>query len=298
MSTLPRLLAVGLSIAVSASLHASVQRTFVSSTGADINPCSRTAPCRNFAAAITAVSAGGEVVVLDSAGYGPFTVNKSVTVVSPPGVCAGVTSFGGPAVTVAASVTDSAALSGLTITNLAGADGILISAIGDLHVKDVTVTTIGTGVGVNMQATGGKLSLSNSLLRNNSIGVLAQASIGTTSVSISHVRSEGSGSDGFKAGPRVHMTISDSAAVDHTNGFHVAGDALTLLSASFSTASNNIEGFLAETNGTLRISNCTAVDNGVGIEQKDATVFDSLGNNFVAGNVSDFSGTINIIFPY
>ena len=57
-----------------------VQRTFVASTGADTNPCTLTLPCRGFAAAVTAVGFNGEVVVLDSAGYGAVTIDKSVTI--------------------------------------------------------------------------------------------------------------------------------------------------------------------------------------------------------------------------
>src|SRR5215472_14949697 len=61
-------------------------RTFVASTGADSNPCSRVAPCRTFQAAVNAVAPGGEVIALDSAGFGSrLDINKSVSVISPCG---------------------------------------------------------------------------------------------------------------------------------------------------------------------------------------------------------------------
>ena len=64
---------------------APAQRTFVSSGGLDTNTCLLAAPCRGFQAALLQTNAGGEIVVLDSAGYGPVTINKAV---SPPGfVC-------------------------------------------------------------------------------------------------------------------------------------------------------------------------------------------------------------------
>src|SRR5215472_18109741 len=77
------------------SASAQVQRTFVSGGGIDSNPCSRTAPCRTFTQAISQTNAGGEVYVLDSAGYGPFTITKSVAIVAPQGVTAGISVFSG-----------------------------------------------------------------------------------------------------------------------------------------------------------------------------------------------------------
>src|SRR6187401_2596973 len=61
-----------------------IQRTFVSTSGSDANPCTRTDPCRNFQAAIANTLAGGEVVALDSGGYGTFTVDKSLTIAGAP----------------------------------------------------------------------------------------------------------------------------------------------------------------------------------------------------------------------
>src|SRR6266571_7551654 len=71
------------------------QRTFVSAaSGNDANPCTRTAPCRNFQAAIAQTASGGEVIVLDSGGYGTVTINQSVSLIAPPGIYAGISVFG------------------------------------------------------------------------------------------------------------------------------------------------------------------------------------------------------------
>src|SRR2546430_17304299 len=83
------------------------QRTFVSAaTGNDANPCNRTAPCRNFAAAIAQTQPGGEVVVLDSGGYGTVTITQAVSLVAPSGVYAGITVFGGNGITINAGPSD------------------------------------------------------------------------------------------------------------------------------------------------------------------------------------------------
>jgi hypothetical protein len=56
---------------------AQANRTFVSGHGADSNPCSLVAPCRSFTQALTQTNAGGEITILDPAGYGSVTINKS-----------------------------------------------------------------------------------------------------------------------------------------------------------------------------------------------------------------------------
>src|SRR5688572_24429167 len=75
-------------------------RTWVSGSGIDNATCGRTNPCRTFGAAITAVNPGGEVVVLDSAGYGPVAITKPVSIIAPPGVHAAVAPTAGAAIEV------------------------------------------------------------------------------------------------------------------------------------------------------------------------------------------------------
>ena len=67
--------------ATAASLaHAQASRTWVSGVGDDANPCSRTAPCKTFAGAISRTAPGGEIDALDPAGYGTVTITKSITI--------------------------------------------------------------------------------------------------------------------------------------------------------------------------------------------------------------------------
>ena len=78
---------------------ATAQRTFVSAHGNDANPCSIPPPCRGFAVALTQTSVAGEIIVLDSAGYGAVAINKSVSIIAPPGVYAGISVFAGNGIT-------------------------------------------------------------------------------------------------------------------------------------------------------------------------------------------------------
>ena len=64
---------------VSALTHAQASRTWVSGVGDDVNPCSRTAPCKTFAGAISKTATNGEINCLDPGGFGAVTIIKSIT---------------------------------------------------------------------------------------------------------------------------------------------------------------------------------------------------------------------------
>src|SRR5438105_3535713 len=111
------------------------QRTFVSAaTGNDANPCTRSAPCRNFQAAIAQTASGGEVVVLDSGGYGTVTINQAVSLVAPAGVYAGISVFAGTGIYVNAGPSDVVTIRGLTLNGLGGSDGIAFFSGAALYV--------------------------------------------------------------------------------------------------------------------------------------------------------------------
>src|SRR4051794_4722594 len=73
-------IACGCLVACAATVNAQATRTWVSGVGDDVNPCSRTAPCKTFAGAISKTAEGGEIDALDPAGYGTLTVSKAMTV--------------------------------------------------------------------------------------------------------------------------------------------------------------------------------------------------------------------------
>ena len=84
---------LGATMLSAAPAYAQATRTWVSGVGDDVNPCSRTAPCKTFAGAISKTADKGEINCLDSAGYGTLTITKNITV-DCPGVMGGVLSGG------------------------------------------------------------------------------------------------------------------------------------------------------------------------------------------------------------
>ena len=144
--------ALALAALAPADAAATVQRTFVASTGNDANPCSLAQPCRGFARAITQTSPSGEVIVLDSAGYGPVTITKSVSLIAPAGIHAGITVISGDGITV--NVPNGVVvLCGLTISGQGGANGIILLAASRLRIENCVISNMGMN-GVLFSATG------------------------------------------------------------------------------------------------------------------------------------------------
>ena len=96
-------------------------RTYIASNGVDTNDGRLTTPCRSIGAALAQTNPGGEIIVLDSAGYGAATISKSVAIIAPVGVYAGITVAAGTGIDVTAGVVT---LRGLTLVGAAGAVGI------------------------------------------------------------------------------------------------------------------------------------------------------------------------------
>src|SRR5947208_5274299 len=97
-----------------APASAQATRTWVSGVGDDANPCSRTAPCKTFAGAISKTAGGGEINCIDPGGFGGVTITKSITI-SCVNVEAGVLVSGTPGITVSAGIADTVVLEGLDI---------------------------------------------------------------------------------------------------------------------------------------------------------------------------------------
>jgi nitrous oxidase accessory protein NosD len=134
-----------------AALHAQgPAKIFVASFGSDASDGSRGNPKRTFQLAHDAVAAGGQIVVLDTAGYGPVTITKSLAVTVPPGVNGFITVLGtNDGITINAAATDSVSLRGLIIEGGgAGGSGILINSAANVAVEDCTVRNFGNGIDV------------------------------------------------------------------------------------------------------------------------------------------------------
>src|SRR5436305_12383807 len=75
-----KLTVLGIFLLASVMMNAQASRTWVSGVGDDANPCSRTAPCKTFAGAISKTAVDGEIDALDPAGFGAVTITKAITI--------------------------------------------------------------------------------------------------------------------------------------------------------------------------------------------------------------------------
>ena len=194
---------------------ATAQRTFVASYGLPGNTasnCSIIKPCRAFAEAISVTTAGGEVIVLDSAGYGPVTITQSVSITAPPGVYAGISVFSGTGIIVFGAGID-VALRGLSVNGLGGATGIANVVSATLVIERCSVTGM-TAEGIFVAAPGGLLTITDTIVTNNNqkgINFSDLANPNTVSASLARVRSEYNLGSGLYVGAGARVRVQDSA---------------------------------------------------------------------------------------
>jgi hypothetical protein len=155
-----------------APAHAQATRTWVSGVGDDANPCSRTAPCKTFAGAISKTAAGGEINVLDPGGFGAVTITKSITITSESPE-AGVLVSGTNGIVISAGPTDTVILKNLDIEGLGtGINGINILAGLNVYVINSRIHHfISNGINMASSTSGARLVVTNSqILRNGTAG--------------------------------------------------------------------------------------------------------------------------------
>ena len=201
---------------------AATQRTFVASNGSDTWPCTRTQPCRSFATAIGKTSANGEVLVLDSAGYGPFMVAQSISVIAPSGVYAGITVTSGTGITINGSgivVT----LRGLSINGQGGQFGIQFLQGAKLTVESCEISNMALH-GIVVKAIDGRAIIQDTVLRDNHEAVLAYSTAGTLRVSIidSKILNNTYGVESYAYTGNSAMTVSRSTVTGHAEGLRVS----------------------------------------------------------------------------
>ena len=171
---LPALVLGALALPSSASAQAT--RTWVSGVGDDANPCSRTAPCKTFAGAISKTASGGEINCLDPAGYGGVTIAKSITI-----KCqyteGGVLVSGTNAIVINALSTDKVTLRGLDINGVgigapASLSGVKVLSAARVNIFDSEIYRFQSGVTIAPTSGATRVMLANNHIHDNGIGVI------------------------------------------------------------------------------------------------------------------------------
>ena len=264
-------------------------RTFVSGLGNDASPGTREQPKRTFASALAVTDVGGEIVPLDSAGYAssPLTITKSVSIITPPGVYAGVRVTSADGIRIAAGPEDVVVLRGLTITGGGAYDGINVAAAGLVHVENCVVSRFVGGIVSRFPSSSSvRLFLKDTNLRANSQGVSLQALAGNViKASIEHCRIEGHyGSFGVFIGERSEATLRDSVI---TGNFQDGVNSRGTANVENCEVSHNGNHGILVFGAMVRVSNTIVTDNaGFGFITVNGGIFESRGNNTVRGNAA------------
>jgi hypothetical protein len=276
---------------LAAPAHAQATRTWVSGVGDDANPCSRTAPCKTYAGAISKTATNGEINCLDPGGFGSLTVTKSISV-----VC---------------DYTEGGVLAnGVFGFNINAPAGSIVT------LKGQDVECVGTGTnGVQILGAGVTVHIHKFQIRNcrnsgggNGNGVLVAPSSGVGKVYVldSYITDNGGTSQNAgvlvrpTAGAQVNVVLSNVSLEANTNGIFMdgaGGAGASNLNIRHSVLSNNSfngisvfgtgAGLRATLDSSMISSNAAA-----GVAASGAGASAKIGSNTITHNVTGVSGSV------
>ena len=298
-SILAALLVVGFSSAAFGQT-----RTWVSGVGDDLNPCSRTAPCKTFAGAISKTSAGGEISVLDPGGFGTVTITKSITI-NGTGTLAGILAAGTNGINLndSAAASPGTAIAIIRDVSIAGAntgfDGIRFVSGKTLMVDHCWIYGFnGNGAnsdGIDVALTAiGNLKVINSVIENVSgDGIHMNSTGGQVNAMISNTEIMNAVGDGIEAANNVRGAVSNSRIFLDGNGIRTTGSN-SLFNLDDLFISQVGIALQASATSAIRISDSIIAQNSTGISLNGGAIESFQGNSLI-GNTTPgaFSATTN-----
>lgn len=289
--------------------NAASVRTFVASTGTDSGACSRAAPCRSFAYAVSQTSNAGEVDVLDSAGYGPVTLTQSISIINSAGNTANIAVPSNQnGITISAAETDNIVLRGLTLEGgKVGSNGIVFNSGASLTVSECSIQNFsgvarkGNGILLQPETGAVKIAVSNtSTSGNQNYGIYyAPTATGTAAANIaidtvaarnntSGIRIENTTSS---AGAVVAAITSTIASSNSVAGFYfTSSSGLLRASISSSTAMGSQYGLFVAGAANAYLGQSVIIGNGTGVYTQGGAAAYTYKNNQIDGNTQGSSG--------
>jgi parallel beta helix pectate lyase-like protein len=280
--------------------QAQASRTWVSGVGDDANPCSRTAPCKTWAGAISKTAACGEIDALDPGGYGAVTITKSITL-DGTGTFASILASLVNGIVINAASTDVITIRGISINGFCnGINGINILQAKTVNVEDCVIFRFNTGNGITVNETNDlNLNVRNTVIRDNTLDAINTFTSGAANkvnVTLDNVRLSGS-ANGLHARSGSRVTAHNSVFSNNTtNG--IFSDAA---GANFSNvfvwdsqiSMNGANGVRAGNAGNLGVSGATINQNRIdrntanGVLVSTGGVVNTFTNNSILGNGTD-----------
>jgi hypothetical protein len=307
----PAIAALVLLLFVNSMASAQATRTWVSGVGDDANPCSRTAPCKTFAGAISKTAAGGEINCIDPGGFGAVTITKSITI-DGGGTFASILNPGTNGIVVNAGVNDVVVIRNVSIQGAGtGLNGIRFLAGAELHVENCAIANQAQK-GIDFQPSGvSRLFVRDSFIRNctnatNGGAVFSKpGAAGNAQVFMDGVRMDRC-LFGLQAQDRAASTSALLSTVTVRNcttennlaqgflAFSTAGGPVVINLESCIVAGNGAASIRSVNAGaTIRLSNVMVVNNATGLSPFGGGAIVSFGNNRIAGNGPNGDGSAN-----
>jgi hypothetical protein len=287
-------------LAFASAAQAQATRTWVSGVGDDVNPCSRTAPCKTFAGAISKTAKDGEISVLDPGGFGAITIVKSITI-NGGGTGQGYGSILAAGVNgVVINITDvndirkTVRLNHLDINGAStGLDGVRFLNGLELHIENTNIDGFtGDGVEVNLASAQTTLVHMRNVVIRNCVGAgiktFATGATGQTAFGYEnlHISRNGTGIDA-QNGTRGTMRSS----LVSLNGIGIAatevGGSNTEFNVDSSTFTGHSVALQAGAGTVIRIRLCLVSQNTTSLT---GTV-DTGANNTIMGNTNNTAPT-------
>lgn len=266
-----------------APAHAQATRTWVSGVGDDANPCSRTAPCKTFAGAISKTATGGYINALDPGGFGTVTITKSITIDgghSHAGVLV-ATGISGIVINGAGIVVNLRNLSIESPLSSPGTNGVSVLQAAEMHIENCSITGFSnTAVSFNPSGGGEGYVRDTTIVGNPGGGIL----VTTGRMTVSNLRAEANGNAVVVNGAAI-ATVSNSTASGGAAGFGAVASPAAVINVENSVMTHNQYGIFAATGATVRVKNSTIASNtNTGIYNDGGSSVISLGGNSVVGN--------------
>jgi hypothetical protein len=285
--------------------QAQATRTWVSGVGDDVNPCSRTAPCKTYAGAISKTAKDGEISTLDPGGFGTLTITKSITVngggagqgygsvlsaLAPQGFLVNITD--------PADIRKTVRLNWLDINGASsGTDGVRMIAGLALHIENTNIDgLVGDGVDINVPTGVAEVYMKNVSIRNCvGDGARFNSTGGLILATLENVQLNNMGSDGVEASARSRVTLRNCmiSTMSAGAGVHTTGTADVEATIDSTTLTYSLSAVRVDI-GTARVSNSVITGNSNGLHNAGGTL-KTFGTNKIDGNTSNTNGVVTAI---
>ncbi len=291
---------------VPAFAQAQASRTWVSGVGDDANPCSRTAPCKTLAGAISKTAAGGIMNLIDSGGLGAVTITKSITIQMEPAL-AGILASGTNGIVINAAATDTVVLRGLAIHGFgSGLTGVRILQAGSVRIENCDIQDfLESGIKA-LNTTALKISVENTSIErilasggssnaNDGGIVLTPSGAGSVRAVFKNVRIHGANQWGINVLGNLRLSVHDSV-ISGTTGSAIRIDgsvgAAQVTIDDSSLVDNSVNGILSSGSSAIaRVNRSVFTGNSQAMLSASSGQIISFGTNVVAGNAVNGTAT-------